>query len=211
MMQLLKKRFCLDDGQFIDMGFKRNDTKEATHVYGAWMSPTKPAFTLFAAIMLADETIELIVGDDIIINGSSTCTFLHGSFDHHKMTSRLFCVDSDKKIVKIPTSKFWMENQDGMKVSKNSNNGYANLLHLVGIKFPLEAALDGSAIHFPETIAPINESSSLPPVDIDSGLQAAQVTVGSEAESVTVTNPADTTAAVKSSAATTVQIKPVIP
>ena len=71
------------------MAFKTNDASHASHLFGAWKSPKIVNNTVFVAIMLADETIELIIGDDIIIEGSSY-TFLYGTFDDEKMSSRLF-------------------------------------------------------------------------------------------------------------------------
>ena len=57
------------------MAFKANDASHASHLFGAWKSPKIVNNTVFVAIMLADETIELIIGDDIITEGSSY-TFL---------------------------------------------------------------------------------------------------------------------------------------
>lgn len=184
-MQVTKNFISPVDCSTIVMAFKTNDASHASHLFGAWKSPKIVNNTVFVAIMLADETIELIIGDDIIIEGSSY-TFLYGTFDDEKMSSRLFCIDSSKKVLKIPSSRFWLENQDGLKVSKNSNNGYAYLLHLVGNKFPLEGLSSvgsGSLVKLPETIFCVNEHSRSS-VEKNAAIQATQAALVREPEPI---------------------------
>ena len=73
-----------------------------------------------------------------------------------------------------------------MKVSKNSNNGYAYLLHLVGNKFPLEGLSSvgsGSLVKLPETIFCVNDHSRSS-VEKNAAIQATQAALVREPEPI---------------------------